>query len=455
LALTQSFQRQFIRRINKKIRGFFRFNLHFLFSIVYLLYLSYFFEVKVDNSKTLTKGSVLSGMFLVAGTCIGGGMLALPVATGVSGFLPSIVIMLACWAAMTITALLLLEVSLWMEEGVHVITMSSRILGMPGKILSWCLYLFICYASIVAYTAGGGSQFASVFSYYLDIPISKELGCVLFLVIFGVVVDQGSQVVGRVNAILFIAMIAAYFLLIAAGIGEVHQSHLEHSNWPLSIMAIPLTLTTFSFQTMVPSLTPYLKRNGKALRIAVIGGTTITFIIYAAWQWLILGIVPVDGKSSLTEALLQGEPALQFLRAHVETPWIGYVAEFFAFFAIVTSFLGIGLGLFDFLSDGLKIEEKGKGKLILGALIVIPTLIFATQFERVFLLAMESSGGIGDAILNGIMPVLMVWIGRYYMGYKSDYQTPGGKPVLVLTFVFFLFALIIQILSYTRQPFFV
>jgi tyrosine-specific transport protein len=406
----------------------------------------------VDNTQapTLSKGSVLSGMFLVAGTCIGGGMLALPVATGVGGFMPSLAIMIVCWIAMTITALLLLEVSLWMEEGVHIITMSSRILGLPGKVVSWCLYLFICYASIVAYTAGGGAQLSSVFSYYLDLPISKELGCVIFIVVFGLVVDQGSQLVGRVNAILFIAMIAAYFALVGAGITEVNQSHLEHRNWSLSLMAIPLTLTTFSFQTMVPSLTPYLKRNGKALRIAVIGGTTITFIVYAAWQWLVLGIVPVEGPNSLTEALLHGEPPLQFLRQHVSTPWIGYVAEYFAFFAIVTSFLGIGLGLFDFLSDGLKVEEKGRGKLLLGILIVVPTLLFATQFERIFLVAMESSGGIGDAILNGMMPVLMVWIGRYYMGYSGEFRVPGGKILLSLTFIFFLFALIMQLLSYIR-----
>lgn len=101
----------------------------------------------MESQVEVKKGSVISAMFLVGGTCIGGGMLALPVATGVSGFLPSLVIMIACWAAMTIAALLLIEVSLWMEEGVHLISMTSRILGVPGKILSWILYLFICYAA--------------------------------------------------------------------------------------------------------------------------------------------------------------------------------------------------------------------------------------------------------------------------------------------------------------------
>jgi len=110
----------------------------------------------VESQATVGKGAIISAMFLVGGTCIGGGMLALPVSTGVSGFFPSIAMMFVCWFAMTSTALLLLEISLWMSPGAHIITMTSQILGVPGKIVSWILYLFICYASRVAYTAGGG-----------------------------------------------------------------------------------------------------------------------------------------------------------------------------------------------------------------------------------------------------------------------------------------------------------
>lgn len=403
--------------------------------------------------REVRKGSVISALFLVAGTCIGGGMLALPVATGVSGFLPSILIMLACWLAMTITALLLLEASLWMDEGVHLITMTTRILGVPGRVVSWCLYLFICYASLVAYTAGGGVQVATAFKDYLELPILKETGAVIFAIVFGLVIYLGARIVGRVNAILFIAMIVAYFALVGFGVHEIDGSYLLHRQWGGSLMAVPLLLTSFSFQTMVPSLTPYLKSNVKYLRIAVIGGTTVALIIYAIWQALILGIVPVEGTNGLAEALARGEPATQFLREHVEGQWIATIAEYFAFFAIVTSFLGIALGLFDFLADGLKIKKKGSGQLLLGLLIVIPTIIFATQYERVFLVALETSGGFGDSILNGLIPVLLVWVGRYYMklGKEGSVLVPGGKVTLTIVFAFFLFTLILEILLQTGQ----
>src|SRR5437868_13374543 len=103
------------------------------------------FEVENQDPEKVSKANIISAMFLVAGTCIGGGMLALPVATGISGFLPSTLMMTLCWLAMTASALLLLEVNLWMKEGAHVITMASTLLGPVGKIVSWCVFLFISY----------------------------------------------------------------------------------------------------------------------------------------------------------------------------------------------------------------------------------------------------------------------------------------------------------------------
>lgn len=348
---------------------------------------------------------------------------------------------------MTSSALLLLEASLWMKEGSHVISMASRFLGMPGKFVSWILYLFICYASIIAYTAGGGVQMAGFVNSILEIGISRELGCGLFIILFGGVIYLGSHTIGRVNSMLFVAMIFAYFALVGMGLDEVHGEYLLNRRWSGSLLAVPLLLTSFSFQTMVPSLTPYLKRHSKSLRMAIVCGTALAFVVYGVWQWLILGIVPVDGPNGLAEALKRGEPATQFIGEHVNGFWITPIADYFAFFAIITSFLGIALGLFDFLSDGLKIKKTGWGKVVLGVLIIVPTLFCAVKYERIFLIALDSSGGYGDSILNGLIPVMMVWIGRYRMNFTSAFRLPGGKISLALIFCFFLSTLGLEILA--------
>jgi tyrosine-specific transport protein len=63
------------------------------------------------------------------------------------------------------------------------------------------------------------------------------------------------------------------------------------------------------------------------------------------------------------------------------------------------------------------------------------------------LLALDASGGFGDSILNGMIPVLMVWVGRYRLG-LTGFRVPGGKLVLVAVFTFFLMTLILEILAH-------
>lgn len=395
------------------------------------------------------KGSLLSAIFLVAGTCVGGGMLALPVSTGISGFGPSALVMTLCWLAMTASALLLLEVNLWMKEGAHVITMAKTILGPIGGIVSWIVFLFISYASIVAYTSAGGTLVINGAENLIGFTFSKPVGCSIFIIFFGVIIALGSRLVGRVNTILFVAMIISYFALVGSAVTEVNLDLLKHRYWKSSYLAIPLLLTTFSFQTMLPSITPYLRRDARQLRWAIIGGTTLTFIVYLIWQAIALGIVPISGPNSLIKALEAGEPVTQYLREHAHSEWVSNTAEFFAFFALATSFLGMALGLIDFLSDGLKIKKEGIGKVWLGLLIIIPTFIFAAYFERIFILALDTSGGFGDSILNGIMPVMMVWIGRYYLKFPDENRIPGGKPLLLVVGTFFVFSLCLETLIHS------
>ena len=212
-------------------------------------------------------------------------------------------------------------------------------------------------------------------------------------------------------------------------------------------MAVPLLLTIFSFQTIVPSLTIYLGQDAKRLRKSILLGTTLALIVYALWQFLVLGTVLLDGDYGLAKALAMGKPATEFLGVASGSRWLGAIADFFAFFALVTSFLGISLGLFDFLADGLKIKRTTLGNIALGLLVAIPTLFFVLTMERCFLTALDMSGGIGDAILNGLFPALMLWIGRYRKQLSSEIQTPGGKPLILFVMAYSLFVFTVEVLG--------
>lgn len=372
-------------------------------------------------------------------------MLGMPLVTAPAGFGPSLVLMIAVWLAMTLSSLLLLEATLWMEKGAHMITLCGTLLGRPGKLIAWTLYLFICYASLVAYTAGGGQQLADTLSEFGPFSLSKEYACTLFFLVFGSSIYFGSRAVGRINALFFIGMIGAYIALMTMGAKHVNGALLKHRDWSPLLLATPYILTAFSFQTLLPSLAPYLKRNIRALRISIIGGTTLALLVYVLWQFFILGVIPLNGSNGLLQALEEGQPATTFLDAQFGAGGLVFIAEYFAFFALVTSFLGTILGLFDFLADGLRLSKEGIGRMTITALIAIPTLFFAIYYRRAFLVALELSGGYGDSILNGLLPVCMVWVGRYHLGFQGQFRLFGGKTLLVAVFAFFLAAFLLQV----------
>jgi tyrosine-specific transport protein len=48
---------------------------------------------------------------------------------------------------------------------------------------------------------------------------------------------------------------------------------------------------------------------------------------------------------------------------------------------------------------------------------------------------LDITGSFGDSLLNGVIPVLLVWVGRYVIGYKSELKLFGGKATLVFLFL--------------------
>jgi tyrosine-specific transport protein len=406
-------------------------------------------EGAISQSATSYWLRIMNALFLVAGTCIGGGMLALPISSSSTGFWPAILVMFISCIFMTITGLLFLEATLWMGNGAHLISLASRFLNQFGRAICWVTYLFIGYASLIAYVSSGGKEIAFVLREILLFPFSNFLGSFAFITLFGVILYLGHRIVEKVNTLLFLSMLLAYGLMIGLGHSEINLELLQKQEWNAThmLLIVPLMLATFSFPGIVPTIVPYLKRDVQAVRIAIIGGTTLTFLVYLIWLLIVFGSVPLEGPHGLHEALACDIPATECLHYALNNPILSYIAQFFAFFALATSFLGIALALFDFLSDGLKISKEGWGKMTLILIIAIPVLLFALYFERAFITALELSGGIGDALISGLIPAIIIWNGRYKQKVQQPghYQVMGGKFLLVCVGLFSLFVLLSEI----------
>ena len=394
-------------------------------------------------------GKTLIATCLIGGTCIGGGILALPVETGWLGLWPAIAVLVFSWAFMTLTGLLYAEASLWMKEkDAHVVTMSKHLLGRFGEYVAVLLYLFMGYASLVAYNSGGSVLIVNFVNSISDWGVTRWEACIIFAFIFGSVLYLGSKILGWINTAFVVGLIVAYIGMVTIGIGEVQIALYDRFHWDGMYFILPLMITSFSFQMIVPSIALYVEHDAKALRRAVSWGTCLPAVAYLLWLVVVLGVVPNEGNHGLAEALKDGLAATESLKFFTKSRWLASFAEYFAFFAIVTSYLGIGLGLYDFLSDLTKIKKKGWGKFILGLLVFLPTLYFTVIFPNAFLSALDITGGLGDSLLNGVIPVLMVWIGRYYVGYESEIKVPGGRFSLIILFLCSLLILGTQIVKF-------
>jgi len=397
------------------------------------------------NTDNLSKGNVLGATLLVAGCCIGAGMLGLPVITAPGGFVPTLFLFTLSWLFMAATGLLLLEVNLWFSEEVGIVSMAAKTIGRGGKWLAWLLFTFLFYSLMVAYASGAGQLVADFVKDLFSIVIPEWVGSLFFSLAFGVFLYIGTQSVDRINRVFMGGLIASYVMLIGMGSVHVDWKLLTHQNWSVSLLALPVMIISFGFHNLVPSLTTYLKRDRKSLRFAILVGSAIPLVIYLAWEWVILGIVPMSGNGGL-DALSQENMATRCLRLAMGSAWIVGVAEYFAFFAIVTSFLSVALSFVDFLADGLHVKKDAKGKIGLCVLTLTPPFAFSLLYPKAFLSAMRYAGAFGTVILFGVLPALMVWSGRYVMKIKASRLLPGGRWTLLLVILISLGVFLLEII---------
>ncbi len=368
-------------------------------------------------------GSLFKGSLLVAGTTIGGGMLALPVATSLAGFLPALVVYFLCWVFMASTGLLFLEVSTWIKGESNIVSMARLTLGRFGQWAAWAIYIFLFFCLTLAYVVGSGSLIAQLFPSF----IPSYYGPLVFVVLFGPFVYAGAHVVGQINMWLIFGLAISYAAFVLLGFPHVNSQNLVYRDWSLAALGLPIAFTAFAYQGIIPTLVYYMHHNVRLVRLAILIGSFIPLVTYVIWQWLIQGIVPTFGDQGLVETLHNGDTAVVPLKFFLDTSAIYYIGQFFAFFALVTSFFGVTLGLLDFLADGLQLKKDAKNKLWLCLLIFIPPLIISYSHPHIFLEALDFAGGYGCALLLGLLPVLMVWFGRYVHGFKGIYTFPGGR----------------------------
>ncbi len=383
-------------------------------------------------------------MFIVAGTTIGAGMLAMPLAAAGVGFGVTLALLFCLWGLMCYTALLLLEVYQHVPADTGLGTLARRYLGRYGQWATGFSMLFLMYALTAAYMSGAGELLASSLSEWLSLSVSPTTGVLLFTLVAGGVVCIGTSLVDLFNRFLFSAKLIFLIVMLALLMPHVHKVNLLTLPLEkgLALSAIPVIFTSFGFHGSVPSIVSYMNGNVQKLRWVFITGSAIPLVAYIFWQLATLGSIDSTTFFGLmaNNAGLNG--LLQALRDVVASPHVELAVHLFADLALATSFLGVTLGLFDYLADLFNRRNSAAGRLQTGAITFLPPLAFALFYPRGFVMALGYAG-VALAVLALLIPSLLAWQSRKHTP-QTGYRVRGGKPALLLVLFCGVAVIVIQ-----------
>lgn len=375
-----------------------------------------------------TVGSTL----LVAGTMIGAGMLAMPLTSAGIGFGFTLVLLLGLWALLTFSALLFVELYQTAESDSGIGTLAEQYFGKAGRIIATAVLIIFLYALIAAYISGGGSLLKDL----LPESFGDKVSILLFTVIFGSFIVIGTHSVDKINRVLFFVMLAAFAVVLSLMLPEIKFDNLMATpiDNALIISASPVFFTAFGFHGSIPSLNKYLDGNVKALRISILAGSAITLCAYILWQMSTHGLLTQNEFLQILkeDATLNG--LVKATLAITGSNIIAGAVKLFSTLALVTSFLGVGLGLLECIEDLLKRSFNiSAGRISLGLMTFIPPLVFALFYPEGFILALGYAGQM-FAFYAVVLPVSLVWKARRTHT-NLPYKVWGGNLTLIIVLV--------------------
>ena len=404
---------------------------------------------------TKKQHSLFGGAMIIAGGTIGAGMLANPTSTAGVWFLGSLVLLAYTWFCMPSSGLMLLEANLHYPTGASFDTIVKDLLGQGWNVINGLSVAFVLYILTYAYiTSGGGITEGFINQLFSSeqhtVQIGRVSGSLIFCLVLAVFVWFSTKAVDRFTTVLIGGMVIAFILSVAGLISSVKVEVLfdsvvqgEQQYLPYMLGALPVCLVSFGFHQNVPSLVKYYERDANRVMKSVFFGTAIALAVYVLWQLAVQGNLPRAEFAPVIEKGGDIAVLLQALGKYIQTDFIALALRFFAYLAIATSFLGVTLGLFDYIADLCKFDDSRSGRTKTALITFLPPLLLSLAFPFGFVLAIGYAG-LAATIWAVIVPALLAKASRRKFA-QSNYLVYGGNFMIYFVILFGLLNIAAQL----------
>lgn len=416
----------------------------------------------MEQSSTLTSNvinetkspSLIGGACIIASVCVGAGMLGLPSAGAGAWTIWSVLAITLTMIVMTVSGWMLLEAFKHYDLKVSFNTVTKDMLGDKINMFNNIAVYFVGGILLYAYITSSGLILQDTLN------LDSKIASVLFVLVFSAFVWHSTRAVDRISVVLILFMVLSFVFGVSGLAIKVDMSVLfdtintEASYAPYALAMLPVALTSFGYHHSVASMRSYYGEETKA-KHAILIGTVIALSLYFLWLFSIYGNLPRSQFGPIIEQGGNVDALLAALGSVIESEKVANAINTFSMAAILSSFIGVGLGVFDYLADLFKFEDTKQGRVKTWLVTFLPPLVLSLLFPFGFVIVIGYAGA-AATVWTCIIPALLVRKARTLESGNKGFKAPGGQPMIylvmgfgILTAAFHIMAMLGFLPSYT------
>lgn len=384
----------------------------------------------------------ITSIFLVAGTCIGAGMFALPLTFAKIGIIPSIIIIILTWLFTYYCSLIYVELNLHCNK--KNINNDNNINSLPLIIAGKRASLFenvnlklLSFSVLSAYIYGCSSIFQKLIGYDNLFIIQTFLTIfTFFLFLFN------TDIISKINNIAFIFLVSLFFIVVIRMLTFINFPNIpiyEAVNFYKILPLFSLTFLSFGYQLIFYAIRQYCDNDATMIKKAYFYGSIIPMFVYILWTFVSLSIIYNNNiifYNSIVNSNVEVGDFIQELSKCLHFSELQIVIYIISIFTIFTSIVGVGLGIKNSFTNVFKSKGIKNNNILSSLITIVPPYMVSVFIPNAFI-----------KILNyaGIILVIIAILLPIYLYFKAKIDEPYIKILNKYSLIFcFIIGLIIM-----------
>lgn len=289
--------------------------------------------------------NLLNAIFLISGTAIGAGLIALPLTAVNFGVgISTAIICLAIFITYQ-SSMMTIDLNEANQSPASIVDLSRNLSGKKAFLISMASFYALSFSLLMVYFSGIASTLCSFFDLNNNVVV-----IISSLALFGVLNLKYSQF-SKLNSslvIILLAIIVTFIFQMQTVKTTKTVSYEPQINLKEIATFLPIIFTSFGVQNICSNIYEHLNKNRKQIQRAFLIGILIPALVYIAWTSSVFENI-ISQDVSFFEKLQNHQVSVgELIKFLCDSSNNVYMEKFFkilSLFAISTSAIGIGLGL--------------------------------------------------------------------------------------------------------------